>query len=115
MAPDRDPASAPPASTPSGSSSSSPSPATGGTKPDRGRGRRHKEQRDPDTMIPARSKRLGIESFLMRVVATVGIVAIGVAIAAIMVGQDVQGWIVGLVVSIVSVLLAGILWSSRRL
>ena len=72
-------------------------------------------RRDPDTMIPARSKRTGFESLLMRVVATIGIVAIGVAIAAILVSQDVQGWIVGLVVSLVSVVLAGVLWSSRRL
>jgi hypothetical protein len=38
-----------------------------------------------------------------------------VALAAILVSQDVAGWIVGLVVSLVSVLLAGVLWSSRRL
>jgi hypothetical protein len=66
-------------------------------------------------MIPARSGRLVVESFLMRVVATIGIVAIGVVVAAIMVSQDVQGWIVGLVVSLLSVVLAGVLWSSRRL
>src|SRR5690349_21588390 len=105
MASDRDPASAPPASTPSGSPAggSSTTPAKRPEASKRDRKGRH-EPRDPDTMIPARSKRLGIESFLMRIVATVGIVAIGVAIAAIMVGQDVQGWIVGLVVSVVSVL-----------
>jgi hypothetical protein len=72
-------------------------------------------RRDPDGMLPARSKRTGIESFFMRVVATVGIVAIGVALGAILVGQKVDGWIVGLVVSLVSVALAGVLWSSRRL
>ena len=51
----------------------------------------------------------------MRLVATAGIVGIGVALAAILVGQDVEGWIVGLVVSITTVVLAAILWSSRQL
>ncbi len=40
---------------------------------------------------------------------------IGVAIAAIMTSQDSKGWLIGLVVSIVSVVLAAALWSSRRL
>jgi hypothetical protein len=111
MAPDPERTSSPPASTPPSSSTDSSSKA-----PVKGSGpRRDRQRRDPDTMIPARSKRLGFESFLMRIVATVGIVAIGVVIGAIMVSQDVQGWIVGLVVSLVSVLLAGVLWSSRRL
>ena len=51
----------------------------------------------------------------MRVVATAGIIGIGVAIAAIMSSQDSKGWVIGLVVSIVSVVLAAVLWSSRRL
>jgi hypothetical protein len=51
----------------------------------------------------------------MRLVATAGIVAIGVVIAAIMTSQDSQGWLIGLVVSIVVVVLAALLWSSRRL
>jgi hypothetical protein len=76
---------------------------------------RKDKQRDPSTMIPARSRRTGVESFVMRIVATIGIIGIGVALGAILVGQKVDGWIVGLVVSLVSVLLAGVLWSSRRL
>ena len=51
----------------------------------------------------------------MRVVATCGIVAIAVALGAILVGQDVAGWIVGLVIGLVSVTLAALLWSSRQL
>jgi hypothetical protein len=51
----------------------------------------------------------------MRVVATAGIIGIGVAIAAIMDSQNSKGWVIGLVVSIVSVVLAAVLWSSRRL
>jgi hypothetical protein len=42
----------------------------------------------------------------MRVVATGGIVGIGVVIAATMTSQNSKGWLIGLVVSIVSVLLA---------
>ncbi len=66
-------------------------------------------------MIPQRSGRSGIETFVMRLVATAGIIGIGVAIAAIMHSQKSQGWLIGLVVSIVSVVLAAVLWSSRRL
>jgi hypothetical protein len=69
----------------------------------------------PRTMLPARSKRSAIEAGFMRFVATAGIVGICVAIAAIMGSSDVQGWIIGLVVSLISVVLAGVLWSSRRL
>lgn len=66
-------------------------------------------------MIPSRRERLPLEAPLMRLVATAGIIGIGVVIAAIMTSQDSQGWLIGLVVSIVSVALAAILWSSRRL
>jgi hypothetical protein len=67
------------------------------------------------SMLPSRSRRTVIESLLVRIIATAGVVGIGVAIAAIMVSSKSQGWIVGLVVSLVSVILAAILWSSRML
>jgi hypothetical protein len=51
----------------------------------------------------------------VRLIATCGIVGIGVAIAAIMHSSGSQGWMIGLVVSIVSVVLAAVLWSSRVL
>ena len=51
----------------------------------------------------------------MRLVATAGIIGIGVVIAAIMTSQNSSGWLIGIVVAIVSVVLAAILWSSRRL
>jgi hypothetical protein len=51
----------------------------------------------------------------MRLVATAGIVGIGTALGAILGTQDVKAWIIALVVSTVSVLLAGVLWSSRSL
>jgi hypothetical protein len=77
------------------------------------------ERRDhgdrPGVMIPTRRRRLPLEAPLMRLVATTGIIAIGVAVAAIMSSQDSQGWLIGLVVSIVSLVLAAVLWSSRRL
>jgi hypothetical protein len=67
-------------------------------------------------MIPARGRRrFRAESVLMRVVATAGIVALGVLLGAILVSSDVEGWIVGLVVALVSVVLAAVLWSSRQL
>jgi hypothetical protein len=71
---------------------------------------------DSHNMLPPRERRRSpVERMLVRLIATAGIVAIGVAIAAIMVSSNSQGWIVGLVVSIVSVVLAAILWSSRQL
>jgi hypothetical protein len=78
------------------------------------RGRRG-EGEGPGVMIPSRRKRLPLEAPLMRTVATAGIVAIAVAVAAIMGSQDSQAWLIGLVVSIVSLVLAALLWSSRRL
>lgn len=73
-----------------------------------------REQRK-GVMIPRREKRLPFEAPVMRVVATTGIVAISVVVAAVMASQDVQGWLIGLVVSLVSLVLAAVLWSSRRL
>jgi uncharacterized membrane protein len=67
-------------------------------------------------MLPGRERRrFGLERVLIRLIATGGIVGIGVVIAAIMTSSKSQGWIIGLVVSIVSVVLSAILWSSRSL
>ena len=71
---------------------------------------------DSRNMLPQRDSRHSpIERLFVRLIATCGIVAIGVAIAAIMVSNNAEGWLIGLVVSIVSVVLAAILWSSRQL
>jgi hypothetical protein len=67
------------------------------------------------SMLGPRRQRSAPERLFVRLIATFGIVGIGVAIAAIMVSSNSQGWIVGLVVSLVSVILAAILWSSRML
>lgn len=67
-------------------------------------------------MLPGRKRRpLFVERLLTRLIATAGVVAIGIAIAAIMVSSNSKGWIVGLVVSLVTVILSAILWSSRQL
>jgi hypothetical protein len=70
----------------------------------------------PQGMVPGRERRRTVvERGVMRLIATGGIVGIGVALGAVLVGQDVAGWIVGLIVSVVSILLAALLWSSRQL
>ena len=70
----------------------------------------------PQGMVPGRERRRsGIERGFMRLIATGGIIGIAVAIGAILVGQDVAGWIVGLAVGVTSVVLAALLWSSRQL
>lgn len=81
----------------------------------RDRGEHRDQGERPGVMIPSRRKRMPLEAPLMRTVATAGIVAIAVVIATIMGSQDSQGWLIGLVVSIVSLVLAALLWSSRRL
>lgn len=69
-----------------------------------------------ETMLPRRrGPRQAVETVFMRVVATAGVVGICVAVAAILGSQDVEAWIIGLVVSVVSVVLAAGLWSSRQL
>ncbi len=68
-----------------------------------------------ETFLPHRARRPRIESLFVRLVATGGIVGAGVALAAILGSQDVAAWIIGLVVSAVTVLLAALLWSSRTL
>jgi hypothetical protein len=67
-------------------------------------------------MIPARSRRrTKVERGSMRVLATGGIIGLATALGAVLVSQDVAGWIVGLAVGLMSVILAALLWSSRQL
>ncbi|HTE63722.1 MAG TPA: hypothetical protein VK631_25415 [Solirubrobacteraceae bacterium] len=81
--------------------------------------RRERESRrhePPEGMVPGRERRrTKVERGAMRLVATGGIIGIAVLVGAILVGQDVAGWIVGLVVGLTSVILAALLWSSRQL
>ncbi len=67
------------------------------------------------SMLPERRERPPLESAFVRVIATGGVVGIGVALGAILTSQKVAGWIVGLAIALVSVILSAILWSSRRL
>jgi hypothetical protein len=67
-------------------------------------------------MLPGRQRRrFGAERVLVRIIATAGVVAIGVAIAAIMHSSGSQGWLIGLVVACISVVLSAVLWSSRQI
>lgn len=67
-------------------------------------------------MLPRRGRRrLGAERLLVRLIATLGIVGIGVALGAILAASKVQGWITGLAVAGVTVILSAVLWSSRQL
>jgi hypothetical protein len=70
----------------------------------------------PEGMVPGRERRrTKLERGAMRLVATGGIIGIAVVLGAVLVGEDVAGWIVGLVVGVTSVILAALLWSSRQL
>src|SRR5262245_52579887 len=87
-------------------------PGAGRGRPDptRGAGER------PRGMLPARGLRPAkLERGSMRILATGGIVGLDTALGAILVGQDVAGWIVGLTLGLVAVILAAVLWSSRQL
>jgi protein-S-isoprenylcysteine O-methyltransferase Ste14 len=65
--------------------------------------------------LPPSPPRANIESVVVRCIATAGIVGIGTALGAICISLNAAGWITGLVVSLVSVVLAALLWRSRRL
>jgi hypothetical protein len=70
----------------------------------------------PAGMLPGRERRRSkVERGFVRIVATGGIIGLAVALGAILVGQNVAGWIVGLVIGLTSVILAAVLWSSRQL
>lgn len=67
-------------------------------------------------MIPARPRRrTKLERGSMRVLATGGIIGLATSLGAVLVSQNVAGWIVGLTVGLTSVILAALLWSSRQL
>jgi hypothetical protein len=67
-------------------------------------------------MLPGRERRRSVlERGFVRIVATGGIIGIDTVLGAVLVSQDVAGWIVGLAVGLTSVILAALLWSSRQL
>ena len=67
----------------------------------------------PDTRVAMRDRMTMFQSSFSRFIATGGIIGIGAGLAAILASQDVDGWIIGLVVSALSVVLAAIVWSAR--
>jgi hypothetical protein len=87
------------------------------TSSEPGRTARAAQQHErPQGMVPGRQRRrTKVERGMMRLIATGGIVAIAVLLGAVLVSQDVAGWIVGLVIGLTSVILAALLWSSRQL
>ena len=86
------------------------------SREDRQREREARRTERPQGMVPARGRRrTKVERGTMRLVATGGIIGIAVALGAVLVSQDVAGWIVGLVIGLTTVILAAVLWSSRQL
>lgn len=78
--------------------------------------RREAGQSDAGNMLPTRrGPRSTVERGFIRLVATTGIVGIAVLLGAVLTSNKVQGWITGLVIGLVSVVLAALLWSSRQL
>ena len=65
------------------------------------------------TTPSTRDRMVGFQSALGRMVATGGIVGIGTGVAAIMGSQDVEAWIIGIVVAGLSVALAAVVWSAK--
>jgi hypothetical protein len=65
--------------------------------------------------LPTRPPRFVPESVLVRLIATIGVIAIGTLVGAILVANNVAGWITGLAVASVSVVLAAVLWRSRHM
>jgi hypothetical protein len=91
-------------------------PGVGETGPRTGTATKGPQTNERGNMLPRRGRRrLGLERLLVRLIATCGIVGIGVALGAILASSKTQGWIIGLVVALVTVVLSAILWSSRQL
>jgi hypothetical protein len=76
--------------------------------------RRGPRMERPGQRASSRRRRLPPEAPLMPGVVSAGIVGIAVVTAAIMGSQDVQAWLIGLAVSVVSLLLSGAARLSRR-
>ena len=80
------------------------------------RSRARADRARKSNMLPGRERRrFSLERLLVRLIATGGVIGIGVALGAILASSNVQGWIIGLVVAGVSVVLSAVLWSSRQL
>jgi hypothetical protein len=81
-----------------------------GTDPDRG------AEVAPEPRPSRRPARRGrAEGLPTRLAATAGILGVDVALSAILVGQDVDGWIIGLVLGLVSIAGMAIVWGTQKL
>jgi hypothetical protein len=76
--------------------------------------RRGPRSERPEVRSPSRRKGLPPDMPLRRWVPAAGIVGIAVAIAALMGSQGSPGWLIGLAVSVVSLVLAAVLLPLRR-
>ena len=65
--------------------------------------------------LSPKPERRAFESILVRLIATAGIIGIGTAVGAILLAANVANWLASLIVSVVAVVLAALLWRSRRL
>lgn len=65
--------------------------------------------------LPSAPARREAESVFVRLIATAGIIGIGTLIGVLLTANDIAGWIVGLTVAVLSVILAAVLWRSRTL
>jgi hypothetical protein len=73
---------------------------------------------EPEAARPPRQRRgprSALEGAFVRLVATIGIIGIGVGVGAILSSNKVQGWIIGLAVALVTFVLTGVLRSTRRM
>ena len=68
---------------------------------------------ETEPRIDFRDRMTMFQSSFSRFVATGGIIGIGTGLAAILGSQDVEAWIIGIVVAGLSVILAAIVWSAR--
>ena len=68
---------------------------------------------ETESGVGFRGRMTMFQSSFSRFVATGGIIGIGTGLAAILGSQDVEAWIIGIVVSGLSVILAAIAWSAR--
>jgi hypothetical protein len=80
---------------------------------DEGNGPGRPEAETTEPRVGFRDRMTTFQSSFSRFVATGGIIGIGTGLAAILGSQDVEAWIIGIVVSGLSVILAAIVWSAR--
>lgn len=75
--------------------------------------RRKKTEQTEEAATAQATKRRQAGMAYQRLTATIGIVAIGTAIGAILGAAEVAHWVTGLVVSLACVVLASVLWTVK--